>query len=327
MSLAGALSPKNFQVFIKTESTAGTSVLATTGMDALDVDSVGFPSLNTTIVTEVRTSAVSLFQSADFFSENTQRVTEISLSGVLKNDDGHKVLLSNITNNTGTPYAVPSATYSGYSGLYGTTSSANNKTFTLAIKSADHTDGDSIVMSGCVCTNFTFSADSGTEGGRYKWSATVQSGKKPVVNEHGTLAGADAYGSTDISLPNATVKKINDTTIVMQSFSVAIDSAAVFSGVSTTGYETVSRGQELAVTADATVKYDSTNRGWVDTYDSGVLMTTNSFLLTNGTDYSTTIKNAVFTDVSWNEGDTMMLNASLKATASSTDDLISIIVS
>ena len=332
MSLAGALSPKNFQVYFMTESNAGTSVLASSGMHALDVDSVGFPSLNVNQSTDIRTSAVRLFQQSDYFSENTQRVTEFSVSGVLHNDAYYGGIMGNVMNDTSTPYAVVSNSFSPYSAIYGTdspsttgTASTSYKTMTVVLKAPDHTDGDSIVLRGCIVTNFSFSADAGTEGGRYRFSATFQTGKKPKLNEHATLAGATAYSGTDIALSDATVKKINDTTVVMQSFGITIDHPAVFSGTNSEGYETLGRGQELSVTVDATVKLDSATRGWVDTYDSGIIMGTNSFLLTNGTNYSTTIKNAVFTDVSYNEGDVMMLNVSMKAVANSSEDLISII--
>ena len=325
MASAGAFSPKNFQVFIKAESTAGTTVLANTGMLALDVDSVGFPTLNTNQVTDVRTSAVRLFKADDFFSDNTMRVTELSLSGTLHNDSAHKLLLGNITNASATPYNVVSNSFSPYSAVYGTTTSSNGQTFTLAIKSPDHTDGNSIVMLGCVCTNLSISADTGTEGGRYKFSATIQTGKNPVLNEASTLAGGTAYSGTDISLPTASVKKVDNTDVVLSSFNTTIDFPAVFSGTSSTGYEVLGRGQELSVTTEVSMKYDSDTRGLVNKYDAGTAMTTNAFVLTNSSNYDITIKNAVFTDVSWNEGDIMMINASMKATASGSDNLISVV--
>ena len=325
MALANSYSPKDFQVYILSESTAGNTALHASDMLQLDVDSVGFPSLNVNQATEVRTSVTSILQLADFYSENAMRVTEISLSGVLHNDAGHKALLSNITSDASTPYQIVGSTFAPYEGQYATTSSSDNKTFTLSVRSPDHSNAYSLVMNGCVCTNFSISADANTEGGRYKWSATIQSGLKPVLTEATTLAGSTVHNGVDISLPTATVKKINDTDIIMQSFSWTIDSPAVFSGVASTGYEVVARGSETSVTADATIKLDSVSRDLMTSYDSGTVMESNAFLLTNGTSFSTTIKNAVFTDVSYNEGDVMMLNTSMKAVASGAEAVISVV--
>ena len=68
-----AFSPKEFSVFIKEETAAGTSAIGTS-MYQLDVDSVGFPSLNATQVLDVR-SGGRFLKDADFFQDNTMRVT------------------------------------------------------------------------------------------------------------------------------------------------------------------------------------------------------------------------------------------------------------
>jgi hypothetical protein len=54
---AHAFSPKEFTCWIKNEATCGTSVLASSGMYQLDVDSVSYPSLNVTQTLDVRSGA------------------------------------------------------------------------------------------------------------------------------------------------------------------------------------------------------------------------------------------------------------------------------
>lgn len=313
-------SPKNFRAWVVAEATAGTSPAITLGLSGLDVDSIGFPSLNVTQVLDKRTSASKLFSSVDFFQDNKIRTTEVSLSGTLHNDTGHKLLLKNIMSSSANPLAIPS-TFTGVSGTYGV---ASTNTFTLVLASPDTTDGNNIVMGGCLCTNFSITADSSSDGGVYKWSATVQTGKKPTLNNEDTPAGT-AYAGSLISFPTATVKKVHNLAPVMTSFGVTIDHPAVFVGSSSTGYEAYGKADELSVTTECSVKYDSTTKGLVAAFDTqSSANSINSFVITNGTNFDINIKNAVLTDVSYNEGDTMMLNISQKAVSVSTDNLITI---
>ena len=80
---AEAFSPKEFTCWIKAEATVGTSVLATSGMSQLDVDSVGYPSLNVNQALDVRSGAGRTFKDEDFFQDNVMRIAEISLSNNL----------------------------------------------------------------------------------------------------------------------------------------------------------------------------------------------------------------------------------------------------
>ena len=60
--------------------------------------------------------------------------------------------------------------------------------------------------------------------------------------------------------------KTFNTDVVMQSFTATIDSPAVFSGVTSTGYELVTRGAETAVTVDTQVKYDGNTKGFINSF-------------------------------------------------------------
>ena len=173
-------SPRDFKAWVIEEATTGTAPT----LDAcyqLDVDSVSYPSLNVNQVASVRSQTGRVAHIDDFFQDNDMRAVEISLSGTWHKDGGHVMLFQSVCSNALTPDSVaditigtsPSATV----GEYGTTEA--NKTFTLVLDSPDVNDAQNIVMKGCLCTSFTINADMGTDGGQYKWSATISSGRVP----------------------------------------------------------------------------------------------------------------------------------------------------
>lgn len=335
MSLAKAFSPKEFQVWIASDNTtAGTSGLAASGMNLLDVDSVGFPSLNPNQVIDVRNGTGRTFKDEDFFQDNVLRVTEVSLAGTLHNDAGHKLLAQNICNDVTADISVASG-FTASSQKYGNAVDNAASSLTVVIKSPEHTDAQSLVMPGMVVTNFSVSAEAGTEGGRYKFSATLQSGKKPTLNEATTAAGATGYVNTDIPLlSNGSSLKVFNTDVIMNSFTATIESPAVFTGVTSSGYDVVSRGAEISVTADTQVKYDGNTKQFVSDFDSqtGTTLATsigngNMFTIVNNNAFGVDIQNGIFTNVAYSEGDVMMLDCSIKAVDDGTDALITFDVS
>ena len=321
MAKAVAFSPKEWTVAVQGETTAGNDIHD--GMFQLDVDSISMPSLNVTQVVDVRNSGTGrTFKSADFFQDNVMRVSEISLSGRFHNDSGanggHHHLIRNITDST----AVDSTLATGYSPtalVYGTTSSTANhfKTFSLALIGPSASNAKHMLFEGCVVTNFALSADAGTDGGAYKWSATIQSGRKPELANSEALSSGTAYVNTNLlKLSNATATKVANADVALQSFTVTIDNPAVFSGVSTTGYQVVNRGAECAVTLDCQVKYDANTDEFINLYDiqgtTPTILGTDAFNIAyagGGVD----IDDAVWTNVGLSEGDIMMLDCSLKA--------------
>ena len=114
-----AFSPKDFRVAIKAESTNGSDAGIGSSINYLDVDSVGFPTLNVNQSLDVRTGVGRIFNEGDFFHDNKAGVTELSISGTLHNDTGHKLLLQNIMNSTADPLAIV-YNHTPNSGVYGT---------------------------------------------------------------------------------------------------------------------------------------------------------------------------------------------------------------
>ena len=227
-------SPKDFKAWVIEEATTGTAPTLTSGLYQLDVDSIGFPSLNVNQVTSVRSQTGRVAHIDDFFQDNDMRSIEVSLSGTWHKDGGHVMLLQSACSNALTPDSVadvnigaaPSATV----GKYGETE--GNKTFTLVLASPDRNDAQNIVVKGCFCTSFTLNADMGTDGGQYKWSATISSGRVPDLTENSAAAGT-AYSADHVDMSAIDVSEVRIASVnpVLSSFSVTVDSPAVYTGV------------------------------------------------------------------------------------------------
>ena len=325
-TVAHAFSPKEFQVWIAEDaSDVGASGISASAMHQLDVDSVGFPTLNVTQALDVRSGVGHTLKDEDFFQDNVLRVTELSISGTLHNDDGHKLLLYNITGET-TGDGVVASAHKLVSQKYGASATNAASALTVVIKSSDHSNQRSLELSGCVVTNFAISADSGTEGGRYKFSATLQTGKKPDLNESSVACGNAAYANTTKSvLSSASGFKVFNTDVIMSSFTATIDYPAVFTGQQTTGYEVVSRGAECAVTIDTSIKYDGNTKGFVNSFDTQTAAQSGDmFIVTYNNGFGINVQNGVFTNVAYSEGDIMMLDCSIKSVDDGTDALITV---
>jgi hypothetical protein len=320
-----AFSPRDFKAWVIEETDTGNNAGAldapaiTSNLLQLDVDSVSFPSISPNQNLDVRSSVGRVLHSNDFFQDNTMRSTEVTLSGTYHNDTGHILLMQSVCGvnlqSTVADVAIPTAS-STVSGLYGSGTEAN-KTFTLVLAPPDTTDGYNIVLVGCLCTNFSISADSTADGGLYKWSATISTGQKPITNNTATEAGT-VYSSSPISISTltgaTTVNSIAST--VLSSFSVTIDSPAVYSGVSATGFAAFARGPELAVTCAAQVKYDSVTRPLINNFNTQSAHDAADFFTmtqASATDCSIAIGAGVLTNAALSEGDIMMIDVEGKA--------------
>ena len=95
-TVAHPFSPKEWKAAVVSDATnAGATGIGTT-MNQLDVDSISFPSLNVTQAMDVRSGVGHTLKDEDFFQDNKMRVVELSLSGTLHDDVGHRLLLANI---------------------------------------------------------------------------------------------------------------------------------------------------------------------------------------------------------------------------------------
>ena len=193
----------------------------------------------------------------------------------------------------------------------------------MVLQPSDVTNQTGLELFGCVVTNFTISADAGTEGGRYKYSATLQTGKTPDLAST-AAAGSAPYGNADgTTLGSASVTKIFNKDAMLNSFTTTIDYPAVFTGISSTGYQAVARGAECSVTHDCQVKYDSETKGLVNSFDTQTApLAENMFIIANNGNFGVDTANGVLTNVAYSEGDIMMLDVSIKAIDDGTDALL-----
>jgi len=325
-TVAHTFSPKEFKCFVISDATnAGTSGIHSSNMLQLDVDSVSYPSLNVNQVLDVRSGVGHTLKDEDFFQDNKMRVVELSLSGTLHDDVGHRLLLANICGAAqadDTNQTIASG-HKIVAQKYGAAVTNNASSLTVIIQPSDVSNQTGLEFSGCVVTNFSISADAGTEGGRYKWSATLQSGKTPDLAST-AAAGSTVYANTTgTTLASASGVKVFALDAVLNSFTTTIDYPAVFTGITSTGYEVVSRGAECSVTHDCQVKYDGNTKGLVNSFDTQTAaLAENMFIITNNGKFGIDTANGVLTNAAYSEGDIMMLDVSIKAVDDGTDELL-----
>ena len=330
-TVAHAFSPKEFKCFVISDATnAGTSGIHSSNMLQLDVDSVSYPSLNVTQALDVRSGVGNTLKDEDFFQDNKMRVVELGLSGTLHDDVGHRLLIANICGAAqadDTNQTIASG-HKIVAQKYGAAVTNNASSLTVIIQPSDVSNQTGLEFPGMVVTNLAISSDAGTEGGRYKFSATLQSGKVPDLAST-AAAGSTVYANTTTSvLSAASGVKVCNTDAVINSFTTTIDYPAVFTGVTSTGYEVVSRGLECSVTHDCQVKYDGATKGLVNSFDGQTAaMAENSFIIVNNGSFGVDTANAVLTNVAYSEGDIMMLDISFKAVDDGTDELLIVDIS
>jgi len=329
-----AHSPKEFQFLIAEQDAFGTFE-ATNDMHALDVDSVGTPSLNPTQVLDVRNGS-RVLQMEDFFQDVKASVKEISVSGTAT-VNGLDMLLENITGEAETSassiYSFASNQATTNVGV-GSTSQAGTL-LSVVIKSAFGTNAD-LAFKDCVCTSLTLNGDTGTEGGRIKFSATLQTGSVVEdLTDAATTADTSFAASENRFMTNwvagyRTVYGVAD--LVMSSFSMTMENPATFSGVTSSGYEVISRAGEFSVTLDATVKYDDKTEDFFEKFNSqsqvGAVAAQETKLnhqdALAADNFGISIPKTVLTNVSFNEGDVMMLDLSVKGVGDGSNALVEV---
>ena len=323
-------SPKQFIVGVQAQTAYGTAI--NDGMTRMDVDSISFPSLNPIQVLEMKAGSGYLLQQNDLFQTNKLTTTEFSVSGTLK-ESYADIFLENILNGESSGVHTLNSNYTpaivgASGGSDETVPDANNNlalTFAISSPNADST----ILIKDCVITSFQISGDLGTEAGRLKYSMTAKSGSvitsAALSSSDGTIAalGSDDAFMTEAADPSYRIVH-GVASVLPQSFSLNIEHDAYFAGYDANGNaEAVGRMQELAVTADMTIKYDSNTEPLIGTFQaqtgaSSVANTQLSNVSTpaNGT-FGWRIHQGILTNVAFNEGDTMMLDCSIKMVGNS----------
>ena len=329
-----AHSPKEFQFLIAEQDDFGTFE-ATNDTHALDVDSIGTPSLNPTQVLDVRNGS-RVLQMEDFFQDVKASVKEISVSGTATTR-ALDILLANITGEaetgTGQVYTFASNALTQSIGIGATTQA--DKLISVVIKSAFVTNAD-LAFKDCVVTSLTLNGDTGTEGGRIKFSATLQTGSvvedltDAATTADIAFAASENYFMTNFAAAYRKVYGVAD--LVMSSFSMTMENPATFSGVTSTGYEVISRAGEFSVTLDATVKYDDKTEDFFEKFNNQTQQGSTAAQETKlnhqdalaADNFGISIPKTVLTNVSFNEGDVMMLDLSVKGVGDGSNALVEV---
>ena len=331
-----AFSPKQFQVLIAEQDAFGTIEGAGgNAYHALDVDSVGMPSLNPTQVLEPRTGARAL-QKEDFFQDVKASVKEISVSGTATTD-ALDMLLENIMGEAeGSASGVYSFASNAGVQSVGASDSSQAGTLLSVIVTSPLTDSD-LAFKDCVVTSLTLNGDTGTEGGRVKFSVTFQTGTLAEDLSDESISVDTDFGADEnyfmSSWSDVAYRKmygVDD--LVMSSFSLTLENPATFSGLISTGYEVVSRAGEFSATLEATAKYDVNTEPLIASFNnqtqegstaSQATILNNDGSLNDGA-FGIKMDKTILTNVAFNEGDVMMLDISVKAVGDGSNALVEV---
>ena len=290
---------------------------------AVDVDSVGSPSLNINQVLEPRTGS-RVLQATDFYQEKLVRVIEMSVSGTATTEV-LDILLGNITQGDTVPYLLTSA-----GAVQNMTSATANQTANqlLSVAYKSPASGHAIGLKDVFCTAISFNGDAGTEGGRIKFSATFKTGSAPIMNQ------ADVAIDTAISSNNYYMSAwdaddriiAGHSNVLVNSFNLNIENDVVFAGPCSTGYESASRVGEISATADFNVKYDDNTDVLFQNFTDQVTGASEgaTLMATDATpsdgEFEFKFASSVITNVSLSEGDMMMVDVAVKAVGAGIGD-------
>ena len=328
---SAALSPKEFRVTIQPQTALGTAL--TNGMLELNVDSISHGTLGGVNNYDLRSGGGRIFQDEHYFHQNSDYISEISLSGIYTVDTCFP-MLENILYDVAEPYTVASSYSPSVAIKTGASLTAgNSELLTLAILPPDipndgaPSDSDGIVYKDCVVTAFSWSGDMGTNGGLITYSATFKT-YSPVALE----VDASGYTITPYTLVAAQTLTMGDwqtpgnrvvggqADLMVNSFSMNLENDAVFLGRGASGVpEAIGRGAELSATADVNVKYDDESADLLNLFQGATSgATTGNTILSNASTPATGASlgfqypQSVFTNVALSEGDVMNIDASVK---------------
>tara|TARA_Y100001938_G_scaffold140725_1_gene209348 strand:+ start:698 stop:1714 length:1017 start_codon:yes stop_codon:yes gene_type:complete len=316
-----AYSPKQFKFLIAEQDDWGTlnpdSGGSATNWVAVDVDSIGSPSLNLNQSLEHRTGS-RVLQATDFFQDKLTKVMEFSVSGTATTEV-LDLLLGNITEGDTVPYGIAAD-----SGAQNFTSATVDQTANqiLSIVYSSPTSNKDMAFKDCFCTSLSFNGDAGTEGGRIKFSATFKTGSLPADLTQSTIGVDTTITSNNYYMSSWDADDrivAGHSNMLVSSFTLNIENDVVFSGATATGYESAARVGEVSATADFTVKYDGNTDAMFENFhdqatgasEGATLMATDA--TPSDGEFEFKFANSVITSLSLNEGDIMMLDVSVKA--------------
>ena len=321
-----AYSPKQFMFLVAEQDDFGTHAADESSPNndflALDVDSIGSPSMNLNQSIEPRTGS-RILQATDFFQDKLAKVMEFSVSGTA-NTETLDLLLTHITQGGAVPYSMASSV-AGQTFTTATVDQTNISILSIVYRSPS--SGNDLSFKDCFCTSLTLNGDMGTEGGRIKYSATFKTGSLPtdLTDTQTVVDVAISANNYYMSSWDADDRKICDiANLLVNSFSLTVDNDAVFAGVTSTGYESVARIGEVSAIADFNIKYDANTDSLFELFhDQTTGVTEGATLMATDTtpsdgEFEFLFANSILTNVAFSEGDMMGLDVSVKALGAGT---------
>ena len=326
-----ALSPREFRVAIQPQTALGTAI--TNGMLELNVDSISHGTLGGVNNYDLKSGGGRILQDEHYFHQNSDYVSEISLSGIYTVDTCFP-MLENILYDVSEPFTIASSYSPSVAIKTGATLSAgNSELLTLAIMPPDvpndgaPSDSDTILYKDCVVTAFSWTGDMGTDGGLIKYSATFKTYSPVGLGVDGsgytitpyTLVAAQTLTMGDWQTPaNRAIG--GETELMVNSFTMNLENDAVFLGRGASGVpEAIGRGAEFSATADINVKYDDESAKMLNLFQAATSgATTGNTIMSNastpatGASWGFQFPQSVFTSVALSEGDIMAIDASVK---------------
>ena len=326
-----AFSPKEFRVAIQPQTALGTNV--TNGMLELNVDSITHGTLGGINNYDIKSGGGRILQDEHYFHQNSDFVSEISISGIYTADTCHP-MIENITGDASEVWQIASNYSPSVNIKTGETLTAgNSELLTLAIMPPDSpadgapSDSDTILYQDCVVTAFSWNGDMGTDGGLVRYSATFKTYTPVTLNLDGSgytitpysLVAAQTLTMSDWQTP-ANRAICGETHLMVNSFAMNLENDAVFMGRGASGVpEAIGRGAELSATADINVKYDLESAKMLNLFQAATSgATTGNTIMSNastpatGASWGFQFPQSVFTSVALSEGDIMAIDASVK---------------
>ena len=315
-------SPKELSVGVAVDATnVGT---AASTVQLIEADSVSFPSFNDTIVERRANSGSGLMvATGDINSFNLGNNIEFSVSGYLT-DTLMAVLLPNALSQgfASDELIVDGTTSARKEFEHGDAVTAGMLGLTFAF-SGGTGFADCVVVSGCVCTSFSMSADPNEDGGRMKFDASYTS-RTPVSTTWATSGGTlTALSSDYIFLGDySSHVQVAGTDVVMKSFAMTIENPVTFSGFGGNGVDGAPQQYlrsipEMNITLNPVLKYDTNLAGlWAK---SRTMADVGNFEMSDNAvhDHASATRTihaeaCTVQSIGWDEGDYLGLSLELK---------------
>jgi len=335
MALDGqALSPKEYLLAFKPETTQGTKNVAT--MNLINIDSIPSPTLNLTQVVDPRNGVGRTAKVADTFTSEKGTRKEISFSGVADATTLPILLQAVTTTAVGTSPASYDivGTYTPPEVEIGIGSISDSlHTFTVAVSNPEAGNDHSTVFPGCVLTSLTLSGSISAQSGRIMVSGTWATGMVADY-AHARPTSTVAYSGTNYSINQftTTTTVAGIANCVISDWSLTIDNPSEMAGFQGANGEpqAISRAvPEISVAVDMTVKADDNTSALHAQHVAGAtdeaVELSNHATWASASAFGMKMANGVITAVDFNEANAMYYNVSIKGLASTSGDMIQII--